>query len=149
MRKFLLLSLAVVSLTGSWTAANAKPHVQNISHSIAGAFCAKYGGGENCEFCDPSHCHIVHCYTTGANAGKCTNTVLNARPKGSGGKPIKVNGGGSNGTVSTGIKHPVQMGSGLKPVVGTGETDNGGSNGGANQNGYKGGGPNQGGGHRR
>ena len=151
MRNFLFLSLAVVSLSSFWTSANAKEHVQNISHSGAAAFCSKNGGGENCEFCDPSHCHIIHCYTTGANKGGCTNTVYSAGSRGSGEvrKPVGQVNGGSNGTVSTPIKHPVQIGSGLKPVVGTGDSNGGGSNsGGLNQGGYKGGGMNQGGGHR-
>ncbi len=153
MRKFLLLSLAVVSLSAPGTSANAKNHVQNISHDSAAAFCSKHGGGENCEFCDPSHCHIIHCYTTGANKGNCTNTVLNAGSKGSGGvrKPVTQVNGGSNGTSITPVKRPVQIGSGLKPVVGTGDSNNGGgyNGGGINQGGYKGGGMNQGGGHRR
>lgn len=142
MRKFVLACVAAVSLTACWTAANAKDHVQNISHSIAGALCAKHGGGEDCEYCDPSHCHLVHCYETGANKGKCTNQVYDAiRAAKSGGvrKPVTQVNGGSNGTAGTPVKHPVHIGSGLQPVVGTGGT---------NQEGYRGGGMNQGGHHR-
>lgn len=153
MRKLLFLSLAVVSIGSLCTIASAKPHVQNLSHSGAAAFCSSHGGGENCEFCDPSHCHIIHCYTTGANKGSCTNTVLTAGSKdpGHAGKPVtQVNGGSNNGTVSTPGKHRIQVGSGLKPVVGTGTSSGtgGSTGGGPNQGGYKAGGPNQGGGHR-
>lgn len=98
MRKLLLLTLAM-SLISVFTPASAKNHVQKISVDSGEAFCSKHGGGHECEFCDPGHCHIINC---DKNGGNCTNTVLNAGTKSPEGtsapnKPIKTS-GGSNGT---------------------------------------------------
>lgn len=128
--------------------AMARQHTQNVSSSLAHDICSNGGQSWNdgCSFCHGQHCHLVSC----DSHNKCTNIVY-TNIKGVGGKhrtPITQVNGGSNGTTHTPVKHPVHIGSGLKPIVGTGS--NGGyKGGGPDQNGYKGGGPNQGGGHHR
>lgn len=126
------------------TAMAAKAHVQKVPTSLAHDICSNGGqswDGSGCAFCDGQHCHIVNCDKN----NKCTNTVSisTKNPGGKTGIPVTQVNGGSNGAAGTSVKHPIQTGSGLKPIAGTNGT-NSGSNGG-----YKGGGMNQGGGYRR
>lgn len=129
--------------------AMARQHTQNVSNSVAHEICS--GGGQSwdgsgCAFCHGQHCHLVYCNSK----NKCSNIVY-TNIKGAGGKhrtPITQVNGGSNGTTHAPVKHPVNIGSGVKPIVGTGPSG-GYKGGGPNQGGYKGGGPNQGGGHHR
>lgn len=86
MRKAVLFKLAVAlalglgyGLSAGAALAAKKPHVQKISTSLAAGFCKNHGGGTNCSFCDPAHCHVVQC----SSKGKCSNAVfpLRAAPK--------------------------------------------------------------------
>jgi prepilin-type processing-associated H-X9-DG protein len=70
-----LLAICGQGLFAGEALAAKKPHVQKISTSLAAGFCKNHGGGTNCSFCDPSHCHIVTC----SSKGKCSNAVYPLR----------------------------------------------------------------------
>jgi hypothetical protein len=116
MRKALLLSVVVGSfaMLGMGPAA-AKPHIQNISQQSAEAMCKHHGGGTDCYYCDPRHCHFVGCGDKGKG---CFNFVDPAKGRPSG---IRTGVGNVKGEPTTnghkGLHHPVDIGSGVKPVV--------------------------------
>lgn len=114
MRKLMILALALACF-GAWAgAANAKQHVQSISVQSAEAFCGPRGGGTNCNFCDPRHCHYISC---GKN-GKCYNWVTSIKPmpggvrNPKGGTKVGVTGDGGGSKIN-----PVRVDGGLKPVA--------------------------------
>ena len=91
-------------------AASAKTHTQNISNQSAQAFCDHHGGGTDCTFCDPRHCHVITCTNPG---GKCTNDVVDKFRGKPGSIRVPVTGvkAGSAGTPPrTGPRHPVNVG---------------------------------------
>ena len=99
------------SLTGI---AAARSHTQNISKSIALAFCDKHGGGTECGFCDPKHCHVISCGNAG---GKCTNDVIDKiRAKSGDGHTniTTVKGGGGDNNPPK--HHPINVDAPNKPV---------------------------------
>ena len=111
MRKLMILALTLVCV-GAWAgSANAKQHIQNISKQSAEAFCGSHGGGTECDFCDPRHCHTITC------AGKkCYNWVYIRPVSGgirnpNGGTKVAVKGDGG-----TKIQ-PVRIDTGVRPVI--------------------------------
>ena len=145
------LLLFAVAATGSLIAETAAQAAmtKNISHSTAAGMCKNHGGlTSSGAFQGCSYKRGDKDYTVSCTSSRCT-VVSVIKPNGGRHRtPITQINGRSNGTTHTSIKHPVNIGSGVKPVVGTG-TNGGYKGGGPNQNGYKGGGPNQGGGHHR
>jgi hypothetical protein len=137
MRKALLLCVVVGSfaMLGLGPAA-AKPHLQNISHESAETMCKHHGGGTDCYYCDPGHCHFVGCGDKGKG---CFNYVDPAKGRANG---IRTGVGGVKGLPTAGDDkgphRPVNIGSGVKPVVN-----------GPVANGARGGGIGQGQGHHR
>lgn len=114
MRKLIMLALTLVCV-GAWAgSANAKQHVQSISKQSAEAFCGSHGGGTECNFCDPRHCHYVSC----GKDNKCYNWVTSFRPRPggirnpNGGTKVGVKGDGGETKI-----HPIRINGGLKPVV--------------------------------
>jgi hypothetical protein len=113
MQKFGAILTSALVLFAVADAAAARTHTQNISNSIAEAFCAKHGGGTECTFCDPKHCHVISC--SNQTGSRCTNDVVDkivAKP-GRTRKPVAgVDGVGG----SKPIKHPIKVGTSHPPT---------------------------------
>jgi hypothetical protein len=114
----LIVSLFIVGCFMQ-AAASAKVKDTQISHKKAVSICSSHGGGTDCSWCRGGRCHHVAC-----NEGICEHvTVSNFR-----GKPgtVKVPASGVNGASAgsppqPGPHRPVKIGSGVKPVVGSGD----------------------------
>jgi hypothetical protein len=145
MRRALMLLTTIGLLAYLASPAHAKTHIQNISYDSAKAYCKNHGGGTDCHFCAGNHCHQVGC---GDNKKGCFNYVDPAKGKPSG---IRTGVDGTKAPPSTtgsgGPRRPVNIGSGLKPIV-YAPVSSGGRGGGMHE-GSGGGGMNQGSGHHR
>ena len=72
MRVLLIATIAAACLVANEAAA---VHIQKISQQSAESMCKDHGGGTNCNYCDPQHCHSVEC----TKKGGCTNLVYPQR----------------------------------------------------------------------
>ena len=77
MRVFIIIAtMAAACLVANEAAA---VHIQKISQQSAESMCKDHGGGTNCNYCDPQHCHSVEC----TKKGGCTNLVYPQQRQGS------------------------------------------------------------------
>ena len=96
-------------------AASAKIKEIVVSQQKATSLCKGHGGGTDCSWCHKGHCHQVGC-----NGNVCDHVVVsNIRGKpGSIRVPVSGVKGEKAGTPpKAGPHRPVQIGSGVKPVV--------------------------------
>jgi hypothetical protein len=91
MRVFVIAIMAAACLFANEAAA---VHIQKISQQSAESMCKDHGGGTNCNYCDPQHCHSVEC----TKKGGCTNLVYPQRQGSTHGGPGS-NTGATSGTL--------------------------------------------------
>jgi hypothetical protein len=113
--KALSLILTALVFGSMGDIALARSHTQNISKSIATAFCDKHGGGTECGFCDPKHCHVISCANEG---GKCTNDVIDKiRAKSGDGHTNITTVKGGDGDNNPPKRHPINVDAPNKPIL--------------------------------
>jgi len=127
LKKYVILILSVfVVACFMHGAASAKVKDTAISSKKATSLCSGHGGGTDCSWCHKGHCHQVSC-----GAGVCDHVIVtNIRGKpGNIRVPISGVKGEKAGTPpKAGPHRPVQVGSGVKPVLSNDNKGGGGAN---------------------
>jgi hypothetical protein len=137
MKAFIFVIAGMLIFAGPASARINKP--EQISTKGARNICSGHnphstGGGDwGCGFCGPHNCTNVSC----PKGGKCSVTIVDAKGKP---KPIRTGANGTKGTNSNGhpVRRPINVVSGVKPILSSGSTPEG-----------KAGGIQHGGGYRR